>query len=96
MQRFSVFDCIALLYKDTCYWAVDPGFHSVPLHRINSKLDFVSRQAVVGIRYMLPDEDSPLFGSRLNLYSSSVFRQDLCPSLLNNETYRHRYVISDR
>jgi hypothetical protein len=39
---------------------VDPGFHSVPLHRINSKLDFVSGQAVVGIRYMLPDEDSPL------------------------------------
>ena len=32
---------------------VDPGFHSVPLHRINSKLDFVSGQAVVGIRYML-------------------------------------------
>jgi hypothetical protein len=39
---------------------VDPGFRSVPLHRINSKLDFVSGQAVVGIRYMLPDEDSPL------------------------------------
>jgi hypothetical protein len=29
---------------------VDPGFHSVQLHRINSKLDFVSGQAVVGIR----------------------------------------------
>ena len=28
---------------------VDPGFHSVPLHRLNSKLDFVSEQAVVGI-----------------------------------------------
>ena len=39
---------------------VDPGFHSVPLHRINSKLDFVSGQAVVGIRYMLPVEDSSL------------------------------------
>ena len=39
---------------------VDPCFHSVPLHRINSKLDFVSGQAVVGIIYMLPDEDSPL------------------------------------
>ena len=39
---------------------VDPGFHSVPLHRINSKLDFVSGQAVVGIRYMFPGEDSPL------------------------------------
>jgi hypothetical protein len=33
---------------------VDPCFHSVPLHRINSKLDFVSGQAVVGIRFMLP------------------------------------------
>ena len=39
---------------------VDPGFHSVPLHRINSKFDFVSGQAVVGIRYMLPVEDSSL------------------------------------
>ena len=39
---------------------VDTGFHSVPLNRINSKLNFVSGQAVVGIRYMLPDEDSPL------------------------------------
>jgi hypothetical protein len=39
---------------------VYPGCHCVPLHLINSKLDFVSRQAVVGIRYILPDEDSPL------------------------------------
>ena len=39
---------------------VDPGYHSVPLHRINSKLDFASGQAAVRIRYMLPDEDSPL------------------------------------
>ena len=39
---------------------VDPGYHSVPLHRINSKLDFASGQTAVGIRYMLPDEDSPL------------------------------------
>ena len=39
---------------------VDPGFHSVPLHRINLKLDFVSGEAVVGIRCMLPAEDSSL------------------------------------
>ena len=39
---------------------VDPCFHSVPLHRINSKLDFVSGQAVVGMRSMLPFEDSSL------------------------------------
>jgi hypothetical protein len=26
---------------------VDPGYHSVPLHRINSKLDFASGQAAV-------------------------------------------------
>jgi hypothetical protein len=39
---------------------VYPGFHSVPLHRINSKLDFVSGQAVVGIRSMLPAADSSL------------------------------------
>jgi hypothetical protein len=32
----------------------------VSIHRINSKLDFASGQAAVGIRYMLPDEDSPL------------------------------------
>ena len=42
---------------------VDPGFHSVPLHRINSKFDFASGQAVVGIRSMLPvDDSSLLFG----------------------------------
>ena len=39
---------------------VYPGFHSAPLHRINSKLDFVSGQAVVGIRSMLPAADSSL------------------------------------
>ena len=40
-----------------------PGFHSVPLHRINSKLDFVSGQAVVGIRPTLPVQGiSLLFG----------------------------------
>ena len=39
---------------------IDPDFHSVPLHRINSKLDFVSGQAVVWIRSMLPVEDSSL------------------------------------
>ena len=39
---------------------VDPGFHGVPLHRINSKLDFVSGQAVVWIRSMVPVEDSSL------------------------------------
>ena len=39
---------------------VDPSFHSVPLHRINLKLAFVSGQAVVGIRCMLPVEDSSL------------------------------------
>ena len=39
---------------------VDPGFHSVPLHRINSKLDFVSGQAVVGIISMVLVEDSSL------------------------------------
>ena len=33
---------------------------SNPLHRINSKLDFVSGQAVVGIRSMVPVEDSSL------------------------------------
>jgi hypothetical protein len=39
---------------------VDPGFHSVPLHRINLKLYFVLGQAVVGIRCMIPVEDSSL------------------------------------
>jgi hypothetical protein len=42
---------------------VDPGFHSVPLHHINLKSDFVSGQVVVGIRPTLPVEDiSLLFG----------------------------------
>ena len=42
---------------------VDPGFHSVPLHHINLKSDFVSRHVVVGVRPTLPVEDiSLLFG----------------------------------
>jgi hypothetical protein len=42
---------------------VDPGFHNVPLHHINLKSDFVSRQVVVGVRPILPVEDiSLLFG----------------------------------
>jgi hypothetical protein len=42
---------------------VDPGFHSVPLHHINLKSDFVSGQDVVGVRPTLPVEDiSLLFG----------------------------------
>ena len=43
---------------------VDTGFHSVPLHRINSKLYFVSGQAVVGIRSMVPVEDIYLVSIR--------------------------------
>ena len=35
---------------------VDPGFHSVPLHHINLKSDFVSGQVVVGVRSTLPVE----------------------------------------
>jgi hypothetical protein len=42
---------------------VDPGIHSVPLHHINLKSDFVSGQVVVGVRPTLPVEDiSLLFG----------------------------------
>ena len=42
---------------------VVPGLHSVPLHHINLKSDFVSRQVVVGIRPTLPFDDiSLLFG----------------------------------
>jgi hypothetical protein len=42
---------------------VDPCFHSVPLHHINLKSDFVSGQVVVGVRPTLPVEDiSLLFG----------------------------------
>jgi hypothetical protein len=42
---------------------VVPGFHSVPLHHINLKSDFVSGQVVVGVLYTLPVEDiSLLFG----------------------------------
>ena len=41
---------------------VDPGFRCLP-HRINLKLYFISGQAIVGIRSMLPVEDSSsLFG----------------------------------
>ena len=42
---------------------VDPGIHSVPLHHINLKSDFLSGQVVVGVRPTLPVEDiSLLFG----------------------------------
>ena len=42
---------------------VDPDFHSVPLHHITLKSDFVSGQVVVGLRPTLPVEDiSLLFG----------------------------------
>jgi hypothetical protein len=42
---------------------VDPCFHSVPLHHINLKSDFVSGQVVVGVRPTLPFVDiSLLFG----------------------------------
>ena len=42
---------------------VVPGLHSVPLHHINLKSDFVSGQVVVGIRPTLPFDDiSLLFG----------------------------------
>jgi hypothetical protein len=36
---------------------VDPCFHSVPLHHINLKSDFVSGKVVVGVRPTLPFED---------------------------------------
>ena len=39
---------------------VDPGFHNVPLHHINLKSNFVSGQAVVGVRPTLPVEDISL------------------------------------
>ena len=38
----------------------DPCFHSVPLHHINLKSDFVSGQVVVGERPTLPFEDISL------------------------------------
>jgi hypothetical protein len=42
---------------------VVPGFHSVPLHHINLKSDFVSGHVVVGVRPTLPFDDiSLLFG----------------------------------
>ena len=42
---------------------VDPGFHSVPLHHIKLKSNFVSGQVVVGVGHTLPVEDiSLLFG----------------------------------
>jgi hypothetical protein len=42
---------------------VDPGFHSVPLHHIILKSNFVSGQVVVGVGPTLPVEDiALLFG----------------------------------
>jgi hypothetical protein len=39
---------------------VDPCFHNVPLHHINLKSDFVSRQVIAGVRPTLPVEDISL------------------------------------
>jgi hypothetical protein len=39
---------------------VNPCFHSVPLHHINLKSDFVSEQLVGGVRPTLPFEDISL------------------------------------
>jgi hypothetical protein len=42
---------------------VVPGLHSVPLHHINLKSDFVSGQVIGGVRPTLPFDDiSLLFG----------------------------------
>jgi hypothetical protein len=39
---------------------VDPGFHSVPLHHIKLKSNFVSGQVVVGVGHTLPVDDISL------------------------------------
>ena len=40
---------------------VVPGLHSVPLHHINLKSDFVSGQVIGGVRPTLPFDDISLF-----------------------------------
>ena len=39
---------------------INPCFHNVPLHHINLKSDFVSRQVIAGVRPTLPVEDISL------------------------------------
>jgi hypothetical protein len=79
---------------------VDRCFHSVPLHRINSKLDFVSGQAVVGIRYMLPDEDSPLlfgidYASDKAILDPIVFEEHSCEeNELENTVVYHACAVT--
>jgi hypothetical protein len=48
------------LYFFVLLKGVDPGFHSVPLHHIKLKSNFVSGQVVVGVGHTLPVEDISL------------------------------------
>ena len=71
---------------------IDPGFHSVPLHHIKLKSNFVSGQVVVGVWPTLPVEDiSLLFGIDMTgdkVIKSPIIFED--PSYEENELKKYR------
>ena len=71
---------------------VDPGFHSVPLHHIKLKSNFVSGQVVVGVRPTLPVEDiALLFGIEMagdKVIMAPIISED--PIYEENELKKYR------
>ena len=74
---------------------VVPGLHSVPLHHINLKADFVSGQVVVVVRPTLPFDDiSLLFGTDM-AGDKVIMVPIICeePSYEENEYKKYRDFI---
>jgi hypothetical protein len=71
---------------------VDPGFHSVPIHHIKLKSNFVSGQVVVWVGHTLPMEDiSLLFGIDMagdKVIMAPIISED--PSYGENESKKYK------
>jgi hypothetical protein len=71
---------------------VDPVFHSVPLHHIKLKSNFVSGQVVVGVGHTLPEEDISLLFD-IDMTSDKVIMAPIIsedPSYEENELKKYR------
>jgi hypothetical protein len=65
----------------------DPGFHSVALHHINLKSEFVSGEVVVGVRPTPPVEDMSL------LFGIDMAGKKVNDHLLHGDGDRSHYFI---
>jgi hypothetical protein len=71
---------------------VDPGLHSVPLHHIKLKSNFVSGQLVVWVGHTLPVEDISLLFD-IDMTSDKVIKAPIItedPSYEENELKKYR------